>query len=341
MTISKFQLAQQQQQQKHNNLMEIDEDYLEEVERRHVEERREVRKDYRRLLVDTEERKQEFVRGSASEIIERLNEANHLYNKVEHSTEAILDSKLLAVTSELGAQHMRSARSDNSSIDMSEVIGNIRHFMGASRVPSMNDQAEDEDLDWKSVAVVATKYARTAPSIKFILGPLSIEIKQKKQSARSALQIPAVSESQENYRQPEQLQLDDIQQDENETLRNIQEVHRILHTTGPTLYWKFVINPNSFSQSVENIFYCAFLAKEGRVIIGDSADCNVRYPDVVIEACEQLPEEQRSRMPKYQYMVSFDMKCWRDLIEKYDIQSSAIPSRPPSSSALDPTGRTW
>ena len=52
-------------------------------------------------------------------------------------------------------------------------------------------------------------------------------------------------------------------------------------------YLKFIINPDSFSQTVENMFYFSFLVREQKVAleVDDDAD-SPWYEDMI--ACEQL-----------------------------------------------------
>lgn len=333
-------------------LMDVDNNYneseddesREQVEKDH--QRRELRKRYRQLLLDTEDRKQELVLGTSTALVDRINEANNLYNQITLTTEATLDSRLLAVTSELGAQHIKNTRLENSSVDMSEYIGRIRHFMGANHhvvaEDANNNDDEADELDWKSLASVASYSMRTAPSFRFLLGPLSIEVKQRKVGTQRVRAHNIVVERDEEEREPEELQVDDIQKEENETTRNIKAVHSILSMVGPLPFWKFVINPDSFSQSVENVFYCAFLTKEGRVVVSEAEDKSLRYPDVTITACEALADEERALMPKYQYMVTLDIPSWKMLIQKYNITESSIPTRPPTDTGIGlPDGSKW
>uniref|UniRef100_A0A1X7TDA1 Non-structural maintenance of chromosomes element 4 n=2 Tax=Amphimedon queenslandica TaxID=400682 RepID=A0A1X7TDA1_AMPQE len=83
-------------------------------------------------------------------------------------------------------------------------------------------------------------------------------------------------------------------------------------------YFKFIIDPESFSHTVENIFHFAFLIKEGRA--GLIIENGEPYIHLNIGGGEATGGTNQG-------IISINMKMWKDLIDKYDITESMIKKR--------------
>lgn len=172
-----------------------------------------------------------------------------------------------------------------------------------------SDADDDDDiigghLDWEVLGRHACFPYNSRPACpSFLLGPLSVEKKVRKQTRRTARQLKDanakearpealtradLSQSDENgltavctrIRQHLQGHINRVMKKASQTFSSNEELnsqrgrawlkkHRLTKLQGPLLF-DYVVNPQSFGQTVENLFYISFLIKEGHV--GISAD---------------------------------------------------------------------
>jgi hypothetical protein len=99
----------------------------------------------------------------------------------------------------------------------------------------------------------------------------------------------------------------EIHQTENETTSNITAIYNRLAQVEPIPLLKFILNPRSFSQTVENLFYTSFLVRDGRLAIEEEDEelvcCTAEPPDA-----KQLHEEDCSRI---QNVFHLDLPTWK------------------------------
>lgn len=144
----------------------------------------------------------------------------------------------------------------------------------------------------------------------------------------------------------------DLQNQENETSANVNEIYRLLNENGPYNYLKFVTNPTSFSQTVENIFYVSFLIRNALAEIDDSTgepmlskSCLywIRLKThlfMILGICSPPTEDQiADGVTKSQLIMNMDMALWKEIVYTYNLQSSVIPTR--TRSPLAVTGTKW
>jgi hypothetical protein len=169
------------------------------------------------------------------------------------------------------------------------------------RTTRVHDGADDEIgdegdmMNWAHLGQFAVLPFLRRPALPgLLLGPLSVEKKTRKITKRAARFRPEdLTET-----RPEVLNIQDLAAKENDLtaicghiLQQLQatqtqaqqevadlvengadndEVNQLmeehgLHTTGGIDMMKFVVNPKSFGQTIENMFYVSFLIRDGRV----------------------------------------------------------------------------
>ncbi|GLB37537.1 putative binding domain of Nse4/EID3 to Nse3-MAGE [Lyophyllum shimeji] len=303
------------------------------------EEKRAVRKNYRSLAKTVEEQQAHPNDYTAEQLMKQVQQADSLFDKVKGPQEATLDSHFLLMASSMGAQKARAMKSGSGAFDVDEFVAKLITFMGGGK--SFEDRAEDNydagdvddtavSLEWAKIGRKALAKSRRVPVMGFMLGPLSIEQKKRAASKRATIE-----KNKEELRKPQELKEADISRSQNETTKNVAVLENILNNIGePINIFKFVINPNDFAQSVENIFYLSFLIRDGKVAFETTKD-----GEPVVFTCEQpTDQDYAGGLMKRQKVFEFDMAIWKRAIEVFDITKSTIPQRPPARTKL---GDKW
>ena len=100
-----------------------------------------------------------------------------------------------------------------------------------------------------------------------------------------------------------------------------------MEQNGPVNLFRFVINPNDFAQSVENLFYVSFLIRDGECALEIEEDgepvicacgfflhlslaCLIKSPPPPV-ICEQPQmSDYQEGLKKQQLVFEFDVKTW-------------------------------
>ncbi|KAL4872487.1 hypothetical protein BDV12DRAFT_162325 [Aspergillus spectabilis] len=249
-----------------------------------------------------------------------------------------------------GTQRRRPPRRSQADIDNSD-----------------EDDGDGMNWDWLGRAACFRHSARPAVS-GFLLGPLSVQRRTRQIAQRRARERIDPSQA----IQPQELREEDLDKQETsnltamctsinkllgktrdnaetavtrvlerleedpseETVQDVMTKHHIADDGGVPLF-QFCINPESFGQSVENLFYLSFLVRDGTIGIStDSRGLPTLHPSKPFAPSEA----QRRGVQKHQSVFSLDFETWTDLIEAYNIEKSIIPSRQEEEQN---TGRGW
>ncbi|KAJ7780540.1 Nse4 C-terminal-domain-containing protein [Mycena maculata] len=314
------------------------------------EERRVVRKGYRSLAKNVEVH-QNSLDYSAEQLTDQVRKADELFIKgfrpvhfptrsnsslVKGPQEATLDSAFLLMASNMGAQKARAMKSGSGTFDIDDFVSKLVGFMGGAKL-DVDDGSDEEDaetngqpLQWDRIGRMALAKSRRVPAMGFMLGPLSIEPKK----TRTASKRVKFEKDKAEERKPQELKEEDIARSENETTKNVATLEAILKEEGPINIFKFVINPNNFAQSVENIFYLSFLIRDGKVAMETQDD-----GEVTIFSCDQPGDEDyNAGLKKRQIVLEFDQATWERAKDVFEITESKIPPRAPARTRL---GDKW
>jgi len=113
--------------------------------------------------------------------------------------------------------------------------------------------------------------------------------------------------------------------------------HGVVDEAGGIPFFEFVVNPHSFGQTVENLFYVSFLVRDGAVKVGKDRN---NLPTLAAAEPLSSTEIKEQGVQRYQAVFSLDWPTWLDLIDVFDIKEPLIPDRA-NFSSTQMTGRGW
>lgn len=244
--------------------------------------------------------------------------------------------------------------------------------------PEVGSDEEDEGdaMNWDWLGRSACFQHNARPSVSgFLLGPLSVQKRTRQQTQRKARERIDPSQAV----RPQELQEEDLDQQETSNLTTMcSKINKLLATTqeqrmdivdrilrqmedpsnevihevmdkydiaddGGIPLFLFCINPRSFGQSVENLFYVSFLVRDGTVGISfDSRELPTlrKFPLYHLEldlGANMLTldptkpyapiEAQKKGIQKHQAVFSLDFDTWNAIIDLYDRKDCIIPHR--------------
>ncbi|KAI9884111.1 MAG: hypothetical protein M1823_004115 [Watsoniomyces obsoletus] len=100
-------------------------------------------------------------------------------------------------------------------------------------------------------------------------------------------------------------------------------------------FFNFIVNPRSFGQTVENLFYVSFLIRDGSVGIGEDSD---HLPTLHATHPRKISEIKEQGIHKHQAVFHLDWHTWEELIKTFNLRDPVIPHRNESDEVLGRSG---
>ncbi|CAI4057493.1 Smc5-Smc6 complex subunit NSE4 SKDI_04G1410 [Saccharomyces kudriavzevii IFO 1802] len=190
---------------------------------------------------------------------------------------------------------------------------------------------EFSQFNWFKMGALYNVVSKDAPTVDHLMGPFSIERKPKVSTQRrrnndqvgEKITAEKITQNSLNSTQqettPEQVK------------KCFRKLSKKLGPAGSINLFKFIIDPNSFSKSIENLFYTSFLIKEGKLLMEHDEEGSptikikqsVNHTDL---RSKEIEKQRRRDAHQNHIIFQMDMPTWRKLIKKYNITSSFLDS---------------
>jgi hypothetical protein len=241
-------------------------------------------------------------------LINHLQSLNEQVHNIAHPREFAIDTSIIRRVAEMGTQQAEGIRIDT--FDKEEFMKKLFTEMGGHK---------RSVLDWSSLGCKSLPIFKCSPDIEFMYGSLNLTPRVRTLRKMSRQERPQASET---TRPSEVQQTGDVEEATTKDVQNLlQHLRAALKESqrNAVHYFKFLVHPTSFSQTVENIFHLSFLIKDGRVALElIDGQPYISIPKSVATS------GQSTKSTRKQAILRIDMSLWQEIIDLYQITEPMI-----------------
>mmetsp|Transcript_39899 Transcript_39899/g.76303 ORF Transcript_39899/g.76303 Transcript_39899/m.76303 type:complete len:356 (-) Transcript_39899:55-1122(-) len=282
--------------------------------------RRSVRGEYQQLDSEVEDKHVKHTQPHGGpELAKTIKKSDILFSRVKQPREAAVDSRIYGKISRQGLELMIAMEKNTSGCTPAKLVKRLQAQYASGWSSQASRPGDDAGIAWMSLGQRATRFFRTPPTFTCMLGPVSVQVKERKKKERRVKQ----ADVHHALVQPEQIltKTDDKQQ---ETDRNLQKMLSVLKQCKRAKVAQVINNPRSFGQTVENLFTLSFLVRNGRAMYEYGSDGSV---DVVYTR-EPTQEDMRDGSAESgQFVFRLTMADWEEMQAYVGTPSFLMPHR--------------
>nr|XP_026253985.1 EP300-interacting inhibitor of differentiation 3 [Urocitellus parryii] len=291
---------------------------------------RNIRKQYRQLIYSVQQNREDIVNTASDSLTEALEEANVLFDGVSRTREAALDAQFLVLASDLGKEKAKQLNSDMSFFNQVAFCDFLFIFVGLNWMEDECDELSgcDDNISlsfWETVQKEASSWILQAETFHFIFGSFKSEPFVRKPRLEHHKKFRKMEG---NGDMPTKLRKLDLSTNQEATEKEVERILGLLQTyfrkypDTPVSYFEFVIDPNSFSRTVENIFYVSFIIRDGFARIRLDQD---RLPILEPININQMGEgSDPSSFGRKQGVISLSLQDWKNIVATFEISEAMI-----------------
>eukprot|EP01090_Pellita_catalonica_P000989 TRINITY_DN10719_c0_g1_i1.p1 TRINITY_DN10719_c0_g1~~TRINITY_DN10719_c0_g1_i1.p1 ORF type:complete len:278 (+),score=60.69 TRINITY_DN10719_c0_g1_i1:182-1015(+) len=234
------------------------------------------------------------------------------------------------MSAELGAEQTNKLHTRFRTYSLTEFVSRIRNLMQGAPIGSqmsMSQQysdAEEEDnvgdMNWAALGKRAFGYFKITPQMNSLYGSLDIqprETRERKRFAKEKLAKKIV---------PEEVK-DTQSRAEMETSRRVEVMKARLNQSQKLPFFKFIIDPDSYSRTVENLFHLSFLVKDGQAAVAAEKQDDSEDTVMPVVAAEMPPDEGdyvSGKAVKSQCIIRLDHEWYQKMIKDLNVTQSYV-----------------
>ncbi|XP_064608830.1 EP300-interacting inhibitor of differentiation 3-like [Liolophura sinensis] len=280
------------------------------------------------------EHQHDLINPESDSLNERLREADELFNPVKMTREAALDSTAIAIIAHYGKQKAQALHTEFVKFQPTEFADKLMTLMSGCELSEDENNSSRMTKDvWAKLGDAVQPMFKRSPPLHFLFGSFEREEVDLHVSRRPPNRdLNRADNNKENATRPEQLPSFEGEKQE-ATTAEVERVLGILQSQHkrlggkPMCYFEFVINPMSFGQTVENIFYASFLVRDGLAeVMLDEDNLPVIQP-----VSGEVKKGQSKDSQRKQVIMSISKREWKTIVDTFRITEPTIPSRPLSS----------
>ncbi|EKE38045.1 hypothetical protein ENUP19_0203G0012 [Entamoeba nuttalli] len=271
-----------------------------------------VRKELREIMQEIQAKHELLSNPDNDEIINFVDKAGKIFDKIDHPREAALDAECFTITSGVTLEKSQRLKTGFKMYDISSFITRFRDLYSEN-----NDVTENQLIKFgKEVLLSGWKVAPSNPLIRGII--IERKTRERKKTIKSDV--------------GEAIKPKTVNADEwsaaKETPERIKMIKDLLTKKGEMPFFQFVLNVKSFGQTVENIFYTSFLIKEGTAFIV----VKNRVPYISISTSKKDSKKQENNS---QTVCTLEYEMWKEMVDAVSPNFvQIIPHREVSKDAL-------
>jgi hypothetical protein len=244
---------------------------------------------------------------------EQLDKSNQFYEKIKEMKDTELycrESAHISALSKLAFERVSEFRMSNS-YTLESFAARLPDYLKTRAELSSSISRPSSKDPWECLASCANSAFFSSVSVPPLFA-ITKPPKERTQRQRADDRVlgPQVTPSKPS-------EADDSQG----TVERIGEIDKILKKEKKTNFFDFVVDSESFTQTVENMFHLSFLVKEG--LASFEVD---EHNDVIVESREKPKQDEssQSRSKRQQCVVTIDEEIWKSIVAERNLTS-----RPP------------